>query len=113
MRLTAVAKAAGARIAAASLVASPAVVAAPTHADQTQDDTFVQFLAQEGVPYGREMDAVRIAKSTCLKISRPGAPGAAEYGVYQDLKKEMGLTVAQSEIFAEASIYQYCPQVHL
>ena len=111
MRMTTVAKAAGALIAAASFVAPAAVVAAPARADQTQDDTFVQYLGQKGVPYGREMDAVRMAKSTCLKISRPGDPGAAEYAVMQDLKKEMGLNVSQSEIFAEAAVYEYCPQV--
>jgi hypothetical protein len=110
MRLTAVAKAAGVLLAAASFVAPAAVVATPAHADQTQDDTFVQYLSQKGVPYGREMDAVRMAKSTCLALSRQGSPGAAEYAAYQDLKKEMGLNVPQAEIFAQAAVYEYCPQ---
>ena len=110
MRLTAVAKAAGVLLAAASFVAPAAVVATPAHADQTQDDTFVQYLSQKGVPYGREMDAVRMAKSTCLALSRQGSPGAAEYAAYQDLKKEMGLNVSQAEIFAQAAVYEYCPQ---
>jgi hypothetical protein len=110
MRMTTVAKAAGALIAAASFVAPAAVVAAPAHADQTQDDTFFQYLDSKGVPYGQKMDAVRMAKSTCLKISRPGDP-KAEYDALQDLKKEMGLNVAQSETFAEAAVYEYCPQV--
>ena len=114
MRMTAVAKAAGALIAAFSFVAPAAVVAAPAHADQTQDDTFVQYLAQKAIPYGREMDAVRIAKSTCLKLSRQGAQGAAEYSALQDLNKEMGLNASQAEIFAAAAVYEYCPQaVHI
>jgi hypothetical protein len=111
MRLTALAKAAGALIAAASFLAPAAVVAAPAHADPTQDFYFFQYLDQKGVPYGRKMDAVRIARETCLKISRPGDPGSIGFGVFQDLKKEMGLTSAQSQIFTEGSIYQYCPQV--
>ena len=109
MRLTTVAKAAGALLAAASFVAPAAVVAAPAHADQTQDDTFVQYLSQKGVPYGREMDAVRMAKSVCLTLSRQGAPGAGEYAAFQDLKKAMGLNVSQAEIFAQAAVYEYCP----
>jgi Protein of unknown function (DUF732) len=111
MRLTAAAKAAGALIAAASFVAPAAVVAAPAHADPTQDAYFFQYLDQKGVPYGRKMDAVRIAKETCLKISRPGPPGSIGYGVFADLKKEMGFNSVQSQQFTEAAIYQYCPQV--
>jgi hypothetical protein len=111
MRFTVPAKAAAALIAAASFVAPATVVAAPAHADETQDYYFFQYLDKKSIPYGRKMDAVRVAKQTCLKISRPGDPGAIGYGVFQDLKKEMGFNNDQSQDFTTAAIYQYCPQV--
>lgn len=112
MKSTALAKAAGALIGAASFLAPAAVVAAPAHADpKTQEFYFIQYLDQKGIPYGRKMDAIRIAKQVCLKVSRPGNPGIIGYFVHQDLHEELGLNGDQSEMFIEASIYQYCPQV--
>lgn len=111
VKSTALAKAAGALIAAASFLAPAVVIAAPAHADANQDYYFFQYLDKKGVPYGRKMDAVRTAKQTCLDISRPGNPGAIGYVVYQNLKKEMGFNNDQSNDFTTAAIYQYCPQV--
>lgn len=111
MRLTFLAKAASVLVLAASTVAPAAIMAAPAHADANQEFYFFQFLDQKGIPYGRKMDAVRIAKETCLQVSRPGNPGSIGYAIHQNLHKEMGLNGDQSELFIEASIYQYCPQV--
>jgi uncharacterized protein DUF732 len=111
MKYTGLTKAAGALIAAASFIAPAAIVAPPAHADETQDFYFFQYLDQKSVPYGRKMDAVRLAKEVCLKISRPGNPGVIGYVVYADLKKEMGFNQDQCNDFTTAAIYQYCPQV--
>lgn len=116
MRLTvivkaAIVKAAIAVTAALSFVAPATVVAPRALADDTPEYYFFQFLDKKGIHYGSKMDAVRLAKSTCLKVSRPGNPGVIGYAVHQDLHKALGLTDSQSELFIEASIYQYCPQV--
>jgi hypothetical protein len=111
MGLAVLAKVAVVFIAAVAFVAPVVITAAPAHADAVVDSSFFQFLDQKGVPYGRKMDAVRIAKQTCLGISRPGDTGLIGYRVYSDLKKELGLNNEQTQNFVYGSVYHYCPQV--
>jgi hypothetical protein len=93
-------------VAALFVAVGSALSVPPAHADQAQDQQFIDFLDKKGVPYKNSTDAIRTAKQFCLDFSRQGG---STWKVGYKLMKAEGWTQGQALDFVSAAVPVYCP----
>jgi hypothetical protein len=108
MTKTAVRRIAGATIAASLMTVGAAVSIAPAHAQQDDNEIFIDFLDKKNVPYKNRTEAIRTAKDFCLDSLRQGNP---DWLAGYNLQHENGLSQTEAMTFVEGAVYVYCPKV--
>jgi Protein of unknown function (DUF732) len=105
MTRTAVRRSVSSVIAALLVAAAGAVSVAPAHADEN-DDRFIEYLDQKGVPYESETQIIRVAKDFCLARSRQNE---SQWRAGYYLAREQGWSETEVVNFAAGAIPTYCP----
>jgi hypothetical protein len=97
----------GQQVLAAVAIAAVAAtgLAAPAHADQT-DDQFISMLNQHGVPYKSASDAIKLAQSVCMTLRRQGSTPT---DALKQVVNKASMDVKAASVFVGASALAYCP----
>lgn len=107
MKMTAIVRASGMVLAGVLMTGA---LAAPAHADQT-DDAFINLLNQRGVPYDSPAEAIRLAKSTCNILGKPG--GKQVERAIKNAQTKSGLPIEQLQYLIGGAVAAYCPDEKL
>lgn len=93
--------------AAATLVATQVVAAAPAQADPA-GDAFVNALGNAGVPVANPADAVALGQSVCPMLAEPGQNAANAAAQVADAA---GMPLGPATMFTGMAITMFCPSV--
>jgi hypothetical protein len=95
-------------VAAVLLSAIPTVFAPFAAADAADDNRFIGRLDRSGVPYTSRVEMIRLAKKTCVGITRQGNPS---WRLGWDLQHDKGWSGTQTLDFVSSAVAVYCPDV--
>jgi len=88
-------------------VATAVIVAAPVHADPTNDNSFLSALTNAGIGYNDPASTETLGQSICPMLVEPGKSMASIYSTVTN----NGINPDMAAFFTGIAISMYCPSM--
>ena len=88
-------------------VATAVTVAAPAHADPTNDTDFLSVLTDAGIGYNNAASTEQLGQSICPMLVEPGKSLASVYSTVSN----NGINPDMAAFFTGIAIQMYCPSM--